>query len=188
MADHRDLLIGGVARPAAEGETFAVHNPHDGSVVASVAKGGVADVDAALTCATRAFDEGPWPRMPAVERGRVLLGAAALLRERAEQFVACDVANAGKPVASARWEVEATASTFEYYGGAANKVHGEVPAGGQARPGRRPAGAGGRLRPDRAVELPADDRRVEGGAGAGLREHRRAQARQLHAAVGAAAG
>ncbi|MET0490063.1 MAG: aldehyde dehydrogenase family protein [Acidimicrobiales bacterium] len=133
MAEHRDLLIGGVLRPAAEGETFAVANPHDGSVIASVAKAGAADVDAALTCATRAFTEGAWPRMPAVERGRVLLRAAALLRERADQFVACDVANAGKPVASAQWEVEATASTFEYYGGAANKVHGEVPP--VAKPG-----------------------------------------------------
>ena len=133
MVEHRNLLIGGVSRPAAEGETFEVHNPHDGSVVASVAKGGVPDVDAALVCATRAFDEGVWPRMPAVERGRVLLRAAALLRERADQFVACDVANAGKPVGSARWEVEATASTFEYYGGAANKVHGEVPP--VAKPG-----------------------------------------------------
>ena len=133
MVEHRNLLIGGVSRPAAEGETFKVHNPHDGSVVASVAKGGVPDVDAALVCATRAFDEGVWPRMPAVERGRVLLRAAGLLRERADQFVACDVANAGKPVGSARWEVEATASTFEYYGGAANKVHGEVPP--VAKPG-----------------------------------------------------
>ena len=133
MVEHRNLLIGGVSRPAAEGETFEVHNPHDGSVVASVAKGGVPDVDAALVCATRAFDEGVWPRMPAVERGRVLLRAAGLLRERADQFVACDVANAGKPVGSARWEVEATASTFEYYGGAANKVHGEVPP--VAKPG-----------------------------------------------------
>ena len=127
MAEHRDLLIGGVARPAAEGETFEVTNPHDGSVIATVAKGGTADVDAALICATRAFDDGPWPTTAPVERGRTLLRAAALLRERAEDFVACDVANAGKPVESARWEVEACASTFEYYGGAANKVGGEVP-------------------------------------------------------------
>jgi acyl-CoA reductase-like NAD-dependent aldehyde dehydrogenase len=84
-------------------------------------------VDAALACATRAFEEGPWPRLAPVDRGRTLLRAAALLRERAEDFVACDVANAGKPVESARWEVEACASTFEYYGGAANKVGGEVP-------------------------------------------------------------
>ena len=61
MAEHRDLLIGGVLRPAAEGETFAVANPHDGSVIASMAKAGAADVDAALTCATRAFTEGAWP-------------------------------------------------------------------------------------------------------------------------------
>jgi acyl-CoA reductase-like NAD-dependent aldehyde dehydrogenase len=133
MAEHRDLIVGGEHRPAAEGETFEVTNPHDGSVIASVAKASAVDVDAALTCATRAFDDGEWPRLPAVERGRTLLRAAALLRERAAEFVACDVANAGKPVGSAQWEVEATASTFEYYGGAANKAHGEVPP--VAKPG-----------------------------------------------------
>ncbi len=133
MAEARDLLIGGVPRPAVEGETFDVLNPHDGSVVATVAKGGPADVDAALTCATRAFDDGEWPRLAAVERGRTLLRVADLIRVRADELVACDVANAGKPVASAQWEVEATASTFEYYGGAANKVHGEVPP--VAKPG-----------------------------------------------------
>jgi acyl-CoA reductase-like NAD-dependent aldehyde dehydrogenase len=127
MAEHRDLLVGGVTRPAAEGETFEVTDPHDGAVIATVARGGVADVDAALTCATRAFEEGAWPRLAPVERGRTLLRVAALLRERADAFVACDVANAGKPVESARWEVEACASTFEYYGGAADKVGGEVP-------------------------------------------------------------
>jgi 5-carboxymethyl-2-hydroxymuconic-semialdehyde dehydrogenase len=127
MAEHRDLLVGGVTRPAAEGETFEVTDPHDGAVIATVARGGVADVDAALTCATRAFEEGAWPRLAPVERGRTVLRVAALLRERADAFVACDVANAGKPVESARWEVEACASTFEYYGGAADKVGGEVP-------------------------------------------------------------
>jgi acyl-CoA reductase-like NAD-dependent aldehyde dehydrogenase len=126
MADRRDLLIGGEHRPALEGETFSVSSPHDGSVIAEVAKAGAGDVDLALDAATRAFADGEWPRMAPVERGRVLLQAAALLRARADTFVACDVANAGKPVASARWEVEACASTFEYYGGAANKFGGEV--------------------------------------------------------------
>lgn len=126
MAEHRDLLIGGERVAAAEGETFPVANPHDGSVIAEVAKAGPEDVDRALVAATRGFEEGAWPRLAPVERGRVLLRAAELLRERADELVACDVANAGKPVASARWEVEACASTFEYYGGAANKVGGEV--------------------------------------------------------------
>ncbi len=127
MPDERLLLIGGEPRPAVDGATFTVTNPHDGSILAAVAQAGPADVDAALGAAIRAFDDGPWPRMAPVERGRILLRAAELLRERADEFVACDVANAGKPVASARWEVEACASTFEYYGGAANKVAGEVP-------------------------------------------------------------
>jgi acyl-CoA reductase-like NAD-dependent aldehyde dehydrogenase len=126
MAEHRDLLIGGVPRAAADGETFVVTNPHDGTVIAEVAQAGPADVDAALAAATLAFDVGRWPRLAPVERGRVLLRAAARLRERAAEFVACDVANAGKPVAAAEWEVEAAASTLEYYGGAANKYGGEV--------------------------------------------------------------
>ncbi|MBL8774387.1 MAG: aldehyde dehydrogenase [Acidimicrobiales bacterium] len=122
-----ELLIGGRRRPARSGATFSVNEPATGRPMATVAKAGLADVDDALAAATRAFDEGPWPRMSPTERGRVLLRAANLLRERSEAFAEVEARNAGKPIGDARWEVvEAAAATLEYFGGAADKLQGEV--------------------------------------------------------------
>lgn len=122
-----ELLIGGRRRHARSGATFSINEPATGHVMAEVAQAGPADVEDALAAATRAFDEGAWPRMPATQRGRVLLRAAALLRERSEEFAVVEARNAGKPIGDARWEVvEAAAATLEYFGGAADKLQGEV--------------------------------------------------------------
>jgi acyl-CoA reductase-like NAD-dependent aldehyde dehydrogenase len=121
------LLVGGQRREARHGATFSVHEPATGEVLADVAQAGPEDVDDTLAVAARAFTDGEWPRMPAGERGRVLLRAAALLRERAEEFAEVEARNAGKPIGDARWEVaEAAAGTLEYFGGAADKLTGEV--------------------------------------------------------------
>lgn len=123
----QELLIGGARRPARSGATFEVDEPATGRPMATVAQAGTADVDDALVAATRAFEEGAWPRMPAAQRGRVLLRAAQLLRERSEEFATVEARNAGKPIGDARWEVvEAAAATLEYFGGAADKVNGDV--------------------------------------------------------------
>ncbi|HMQ28090.1 MAG TPA: aldehyde dehydrogenase family protein, partial [Acidimicrobiales bacterium] len=115
-----ELLIGGARRPARSGATFEVNEPAVGRPMARVAQAGPADVDDALAAATSAFEDGPWPRLPAVERGRVLLRAAELLRERSEEFATVEARNAGKPIGDARWEVvDAAAATLEYFGGAA---------------------------------------------------------------------
>ena len=122
-----ELLIGGKRRPARSGDTFTVNEPATGRPMATVAKAGPADVDDALAAATRAFEDGPWPRMSPTERGRVLLRAAGLLRERSEAFAEVEARNAGKPIGDARWEVvDAAAATLEYFGGAADKLQGEV--------------------------------------------------------------
>ena len=122
-----ELLIGGRRRPARSGETFSVNEPATGQPMATVAKAGLADVDDALAAATRAFEEGRWPHLSPTERGRVLLRAANLLRERSEVFAEVEARNAGKPIGDARWEVvDAAAATLEYFGGAADKLQGEV--------------------------------------------------------------
>ncbi|MFM7272016.1 MAG: aldehyde dehydrogenase family protein [Actinomycetes bacterium] len=123
MVEH--LLIAGTRTPATDGGTAPVLEPATGATMAEVAQAGPADLDAALAAATRAF-EGAWPRTPATERGRTLARVAAGIRERAEEFAVLEARNAGKPIGDARWEVEAAAATFEYYGGAVNKYLGEV--------------------------------------------------------------
>jgi acyl-CoA reductase-like NAD-dependent aldehyde dehydrogenase len=122
----RDLLVGVRAVPAVEGGTSTVGDPALGGTLTEIARAGTRDVDAALRIATKAFDEGPWPRMSATERGRVLLRVAELVRERADALAEAEARNAGHPIGDARWEVEAAAGTFEYYAGAANKLFGEV--------------------------------------------------------------
>jgi acyl-CoA reductase-like NAD-dependent aldehyde dehydrogenase len=122
----QQLLIGGRPADARDGSDFAVREPATGEELTTVARAGPADVDAAVGTALTAFEEGPWARTSATDRGRVLSRAAALLRERADEFAVAEARNAGKPIGDARWEVEAAAGTFEYYAGAANKLFGEV--------------------------------------------------------------
>ncbi len=122
----QELVVGGRRRAALDGATFSVREPATGGVLAEVARAGTADVDDALTIATRAFEAGVWSRTGATARGRVLGRVAALLRDRAEEIATIEAHNAGKPLGDARWEVEAAAATFEYYAGAANKLFGEV--------------------------------------------------------------
>jgi acyl-CoA reductase-like NAD-dependent aldehyde dehydrogenase len=120
------LIIGGERVSAAEGATFDVIEPGTGSSMADVAEAGPEDARRAVGVAHRAFEEGPWPRTPATQRGRVLLKASTLLRERLEDVATLEARNAGKPIRDARDEVGLVADVLEYWGGAANKIFGET--------------------------------------------------------------
>jgi acyl-CoA reductase-like NAD-dependent aldehyde dehydrogenase len=120
------LVVGGERRPAAEDKTFAVIEPGTGAPMAEVAEAGPEDARRAVDVAVRAFDEGPWPRTPATLRGRVLLRASAMVRERLEDLARLEARNAGKPIGDARDEIGIVADTLEYWGGAANKIFGET--------------------------------------------------------------
>jgi acyl-CoA reductase-like NAD-dependent aldehyde dehydrogenase len=120
------LLIGGEFRDASDGATFAVHDPSTGATIGDVAKAGADDLDAALRAARGAFESGEWASVSATDRGKVLLRAATLIRERAEEFAQLEVLNAGHTIGNARWEAGAMADVFEYYAGAANKHMGSV--------------------------------------------------------------
>jgi acyl-CoA reductase-like NAD-dependent aldehyde dehydrogenase len=120
------LVLGGEGRLAAEGRTFEVIEPGTGSPMAEVAEAGPEDARRAVDVAVRAFDEGPWPRTPATLRGRVLLRASTLVRERLEDLAQLEARNAGKPIGDARDEIGIVADTLEYWGGAANKIFGET--------------------------------------------------------------
>jgi acyl-CoA reductase-like NAD-dependent aldehyde dehydrogenase len=120
------LVLGGESRPAAEGKTFGVIEPGTGAPMAEVAEAGPEDARRAVDVAVRAFDEGPWPRTPATLRGRVLLRASTLVRERLEDLARLEARNAGKPIGDARDEIGIVADTLEYWGGAANKIFGET--------------------------------------------------------------
>ncbi len=120
------LVLGGERRPASDGRTFPVIEPATGKPFAEVAQAGIEEAEGAVQVAHRAFEEGPWPRTSATERGRVLLRTAALVRERLEELAIIEARNAGKPIRDARGEIGLVANVFEYWGGAANKIFGET--------------------------------------------------------------
>jgi betaine-aldehyde dehydrogenase len=120
------LVLGGERTAAAEGASSDVIEPGTGRPMVEVADAGVEDVRRAVDIAHRAFEEGPWRRMTATERGRVLLRASSLFRERLEAFAKVESRNAGKPINAARGEMGIVANVLEYWGGAANKIFGET--------------------------------------------------------------
>ncbi len=123
---HYQMYIGGRWTGAAGGETYEVIDPASEEVIASVPKGGVADAEAAVRAAREAFDNGPWPKMKAVERAEVLNRAAALLRERAEELARLESLQMGKLLEEARVDMQDTAHTFELYAGMVQDQHGET--------------------------------------------------------------
>ncbi len=120
------LIIDGQRVPSASGQTYETINPATGQGLAQVAEAGLEDVERAVAAARRAFDDGPWPTMPASQRARVLFKMAEIIRERADTLAELETRNSGKIISDALGEVRAAAACFEYYGGAATKIFGET--------------------------------------------------------------
>src|SRR2546428_6193020 len=120
------LVLGGERVLSAEGKTFSVIEPGTGKPFAEVAEAGIQDVERAVQGANRVFEEGRWPRLSATERGRILLRASTLVRERLQDIAVVEARNAGKPIQDARGEIGLVAAVLEYWGGAANKIFGET--------------------------------------------------------------
>ena len=120
------LMLGGERVDAAEGTTTKVVEPATGEPAWEVAEAGPEDARRAVDVAARAFDEGPWSRMAARARGRVLTRASFLIRERQEELARLEARNVGKPIGAARAEIDLVANVYEYWGGAANKIFGET--------------------------------------------------------------
>ena len=119
------MLIDGEWTPSAPERLFDVKNPATGEVIARVPEGGAADVDRAVRAARRAFDEG-WRDVTAQERGRILFRLAEKVRAQAGRLAELETLNNGKPLAEAEFDIADVATCFEYYGGLATKIHGEV--------------------------------------------------------------
>ncbi|PCJ07159.1 MAG: aldehyde dehydrogenase [Rhodobacteraceae bacterium] len=123
--DPTTCLIGGQWIAPASGETLALVNPSDGSAICQIARGGAADIDAAVQAAEAALN-GDWGRMTALERGRILTRIGQLVLERVDQLAALEAMDVGKPLTQARADAVALARYMEFYGGAADKVMGET--------------------------------------------------------------
>ncbi|MGD9864265.1 MAG: aldehyde dehydrogenase family protein [Pseudodonghicola sp.] len=118
-------LIGGKWVPAQSGETLPLVNPSDGSEICQIARGGAADIDAAVQAAEAAM-EGDWGRMTALERGRIITRIGQLVLDYADRLAVLEAMDVGKPLTQARADAVALARYCEFYGGAADKVHGQT--------------------------------------------------------------
>jgi betaine-aldehyde dehydrogenase len=119
------MLIDGEWVPAASGRTFDVMDPATGQAVARVPDAAAADVDRAVGAARRAFDGG-WRDVTAQERGRILFRLAEKVRAERRRLAELETVNSGKPLAESELDLADVATCFEYYGGLATKLHGEV--------------------------------------------------------------
>lgn len=116
-------LIAGEWREGAE--SLPLTDPSTGEELTRIARGGAAEVDAAVAAA-HAARAGVWGRMTALERGRILTRLGRLVLERAEDLAVLEARDVGKPLTQARADAVALARYMEFYGGAADKIMGET--------------------------------------------------------------
>jgi 4-(gamma-glutamylamino)butanal dehydrogenase len=144
-------FIDGAFRDAASGRTFPTENPATGEVLAHVAAGDAADVDAAVRAARRAFDDGRWSRLGPADRKTLLLRFADLLEANAEELATLDALEAGKPITDTRdVDVPDTVRTFRWYAETIDKVFDAVAPTGPDALGlivREPIGVVGAVLP-----------------------------------------
>lgn len=132
QVNYTQLLIDGKFVDSASGKTFPTLDPRTGELIAHVAEGDAEDINCAVHAARKAFDEGPWPKMTAYERSRILLRFADLIEKHNDEIAALETWDNGKPYAqAANIEVPMVARLMRYYAGWADKIHGlVVPADG----------------------------------------------------------
>lgn len=126
------LLIDGELVDAVSGKTFPTVDPRTEEVIAQVAEGDEEDVNRAVRAARKAFDEGPWPKMPASQRGEILFKYADLLEQHTEELAGLETLDSGKIYEQVRYtELPLFYKHFRYYAGWADKIYGQtIPADG----------------------------------------------------------
>lgn len=119
------MLIGGTWGKGSEGRTIERVAPSHGVTVSRYQAATKVDAERAISVAREAFDNGPWPRMTASERSRILLKAADLIAERAEELAFLDAIEAGKPISQVRGEIAGSVDIWRYAAALARDLHGE---------------------------------------------------------------
>jgi len=122
---HYDHFINGAGVPPASGDYFDTENPYTGEAWARIARGGAADVDAAVAAAKAAF-EGPWGGLTATRRGQLLRRLADLVIEHAPRLAEIEQRDNGKLSSEVVAQVRYMGDYFHYYAGLADKVESKV--------------------------------------------------------------
>jgi len=128
----KKLLINGELVEAASGKTFETLDPSNGKVLAVVSEAGPEDVDKAVKAARTAFDNGPWKKMSASERSRLIYKLADLMEEHKEALAQLDTLDNGKPIGeTTNADVPLAIDHFRYYAGWTTKIVGQtIPVSG----------------------------------------------------------
>ncbi|MEM8498012.1 MAG: aldehyde dehydrogenase [Pseudomonadota bacterium] len=120
-------VIGGRSVDAQSADTFDTINPATGEVLAKIARGDSADVDAAVAAARRAFDEGPWPRLAPAERKVIMQRFATLLEANLDELAMMEALEAGKPITDCmEIDLPDTINTLRWHAEAADKIYDQV--------------------------------------------------------------
>jgi len=121
------MLIDGKWVDSASGKTFETLNPATGEVIANVAEGDKADVDKAAKAARKAFEKGPWRKMNARERGRILYKLADLIEQNKDELAKLESLDNGKPLSVAQAaDLPLVIDCYRYYAGWADKIEGKT--------------------------------------------------------------
>jgi betaine-aldehyde dehydrogenase len=144
------MYINGQRVESGSGAWFPVYDPSTEEIMAEVPEADAGDVDRAVKAARTAFDSGPWPQMTAQERGRLLFRLSDRIRKEAPMLAELEARNCGKPITEAEFDINDTATCFEYYGGLATKILGHVnpvPDNALSLSLREPVGVAGQIIP-----------------------------------------
>ena len=157
VSQTQKMLINGKWVPAASGKTFPTYNPATGEVLSRVAEGDAEDINRAVDAARAAFETGPWSKLTASERGRLIWKLADLLENNIEEFAQLESLDNGKPLTVARAaDVPLAVDMFRYMAGWATKIEGNtIPLSVPYTPGvkylaytvREPVGVVGQIIP-----------------------------------------
>jgi aldehyde dehydrogenase (NAD+) len=126
IRETRHFINGQFVDPA-EGGTFDTYNPATGEVIARVAAGTAKDVDRAVKAARAALENGPWARMDAADRGRLLYKLADLFEKNSDELARLESLNCGKTIRDSRGDLAGVVNTLRYYAGWADKIEGTTP-------------------------------------------------------------
>ncbi|HEX6964351.1 MAG TPA: aldehyde dehydrogenase family protein [Gemmatimonadaceae bacterium] len=119
-------MIGGEKVNAASGKTYPVVNPATEEQLAAVAEGDAADIDRAVASARATFESDKWRSTSARRRGEMLYRLGELCLEHKDEIARLETLNNGKPLFESMIDIKLTADTLKYYGGWADKIHGET--------------------------------------------------------------
>ncbi|MEH7307982.1 aldehyde dehydrogenase family protein [Neobacillus drentensis] len=132
LTGKKNLYINGEFVESQSQKTFDTYNPATGEVLACVFEAGPADIDLAVKAARKAFDEGPWSKMSASSRSRLMYKLADLMEENSEELAQLETLDNGKPIReTTNADIPLAVEHMRYYAGWCTKIVGQtIPVNG----------------------------------------------------------